>query len=223
MLFKKKGIPINTGGASKKVPWRLIMVLLFGLGVSVSSWLFLQNYLAKNQKTEVIAVPVIDIPPFTTITSEFITKRTILAGAREPNAVVNAQELIGKIPKTTLYKGEQVRRERLGEAAETGRYEVTINVDPVRANGVKPGDVVDLYYEPNETTPGALLAADLIVKAVRDTNGNELGAQPQVPTQAPKTISMVALSVPPDKAPVVVRGSANGSKSMVLVKKRGGQ
>lgn len=226
MLFRKKDIgPISS---PRRFPWKTLAGAVIGLVVAAGSFVYLQQYIATNQKTEQVIVPVRDIPPFTVISTGDLTHRTILAGAREPGAVVNVQELAGKMSTTAIYKGEQVRRERLAEPAESDRPVVTVNIDPVRVNGAGPGDIVDVYLVKSEDVPGALLAVDARVVAVKDASGVPIGSNAPVSVAGTikdvaqvtaKAAAMVTLSVKFEEASQVIRGSANGSKGIVLIKK----
>ncbi len=215
-------------GGKKGLSLRALLPAVLGLAVAAASWLYLQQYLATHQKTEEITVPARDIPPYTVITDSDLMRRTILAGAREPGAAITPGELAGRMALVPLYRGEQVRRERLADPAEADRFLVTVAVDPVRANGVEPGDLVDVYLVKSEDVPGALLASDARVVALRDGNGNPLVRQPpaglagavqQAAQPGAGVPAMATLAVRPGDAPQVIRGAANGSKGIALVRK----
>lgn len=228
MIFRKNKPALTGTPHSRKLPWRTIIAVIFGLAVTACSWWYLQQYIATHQKLEQITVLSRDMPAYTVITPADIGTRTIIAGAREPNAIINAQELIGKMAATKLYKGEQVRRERLIITDEDkNRQIVTVSIDPVRWNAVVPGDLVDVYWVPNENIPGAILALNARVVEIRDGEGTPVSSAPpsgmaaavQQGTQTNKVPAMVTLSVKPEEVPQMVRGAAAGSKGVVLVKK----
>lgn len=218
MLFQRKEAHIVK--TKKKIHWLTILVFFVSIGVSAGAWFYLQDYMAKHQKTERVIVPAHDIPSNTVITSDDLAYRTILMGAREPNTVRRPDEVVGKVALSMLYKDEQIRLERLSTPLETTRQEVTVNVDPVRVNAVKPGDIVDVYWVQGENLPGALLAVDARVVGVSNSEGYPLkpkGIQ-QVAQQAQKhTAAMVKLLVKPEEVPQVVRGAIG--KKIVLVRK----
>ncbi|MDI6813987.1 MAG: hypothetical protein QMD10_10655 [Desulfitobacteriaceae bacterium] len=223
MFFQKR----NDIGKPKRVPWSVILVVFVGLAVAAGSWWYLQQYIATHQKTETIVVPAYDIPAYKVIEQADLANRTILLGAREPNAVLNPGEIVGKMASTTLYKGEQIRRERLSDPVTLDRPEVTVNIDPVRVNGVLPGDIVDVYWVQSESIPGALLAVDARVISISNAEGvplqrpqgqlAQLGQQIQQPGQQGGP-AMVKLSVKPEEVPQVVRGAIG--KNIVLVRKK---
>ncbi|MBC7326240.1 MAG: hypothetical protein H5T99_13165, partial [Moorella sp. (in: Bacteria)] len=152
-----------------------------------------------------------------------LTTRAIILGAREPGAVLNPGEIIGKAALVPLYKGEQIRRERLGDPTVLDRPEVTVSVDPTRAGGVLPGDIADVYWVQSEAAPGALLAVDARVVSVGDANGVPIQKSGQGLAQLDQQVgqqsgpAMVRLSVKPEEVPQVIRGAIG--KNVVLVKK----
>jgi len=224
LFFRKNKIATASLAGTRQLPWRGIIAVIIGLAVAAGSWWYLQQYVATHQKTEAVVVPAHDIPVFKVIEQSDLANRTIVLGAREPNAALNPQEIVGKMSSTMLYKGEQIRRERLSDPVTLNRQEVTVNIDPARVNGASPGDIVDVYWVQGESTPGALLAADAIVKAVADANGAPIaegsaGVMAAAAQVGKGTPAMVTLYVMSGEIPQVVRGAAAGNKGVVLVRK----
>ncbi|MHB1126964.1 MAG: Flp pilus assembly protein CpaB [Bacillota bacterium] len=214
-----------------KRQWPLLVAIVLGLAVAGVSAYFLLNFAADYQEFTQIVVPKKEIPAFSQLTQDNLGIKKVPIGSVGSNVVVEPSQVLGKITTVPLYTGEQIRLERLikEELADTSRQNVSVNINLTRSIGgiVSPGDVVDVYWIVDEGTPGAVLATDSRVLALLDGQGNNLSMGSnslldQVnPTQLEQAglPAIVILAVKPDEVPQVIRGSADQSGGIVLVKK----
>jgi len=192
----------------------LILAVVFGLAVAFFSTVKLLEYAQNNQPTLKVPVPVRDIPMYHEITAKDLELRPILAGGREPNTVLEPNQLVGKVTVAPLYKSEQIRRERVVDRQQfdSSKHIIAVSVSLVRSAGgtVAPGDLVDVWWLQGVNIPGAILATDARVVEMKDAQGKQPGVA--VPAVA-------VLAVKPEEVPQVVWGAEEGSKNVVLVKK----
>lgn len=211
----------------------LLVAVVIGLAVAAFSARYLMVYVNTHRETVRVPVPARDIPPYTVISSQDLTWRDIVKGGEEPGAVKAPEEAVGKLALATLYRGEQIRKERLADPSlVAGRQVVSLNVDVARCVGgsLKAGDLVDVWWvtDPNLAAGWALAASDAVVLDVRDSTGKSVlpaggfiqqalgGAAPSAPSNPP---AVVVLAVKSGDVPRVVGGASPKSQNVVLTKK----
>ncbi|MBO8128254.1 MAG: flagella basal body P-ring formation protein FlgA [Peptococcaceae bacterium] len=229
---------LGKGKAKPRVPVALLISLVIGLAVAGGTGMYLKDSLANTSETIEVAVPARNIPPYHTITASDLTWRTIAPQQREPNTVVTPDALVGKVARVTLYKSEQIRRERLAGPNLLAGYEfVTVNIDLARSGGASPGDIVDVYaLTMTERSSWVLgkkkpVARNAIVLDLWDGQGNRIDTATsgvglvEATTKAlsaggNKPPAVARLAVRPQDVSGVVPGAAAGSQtSIVLVVK----
>lgn len=214
----------------KKIPLTLVAAIVIGLVVAGASSLYLFRYASSQQPTDRAPVPNRDILAYEEITLKDLEWRTIPAGGFEPGAAKTPEEIVGKIAMTTLYKGEQIRLERLTGRAEfdASQQLIAVNVDLTRSGGgnINPGDLVDVYWLEGGQVPGSLVARDAVVISVRDAQGRLIAGQAGgsgislLPEgQTPPLPAVATLAVKPAEVGLTVRGAWGDSANIVLVKK----
>lgn len=214
----------------RKIPWTLILAVVVGLIIAGVSSYYLFRYASSRQVTDQVPVPNRDILAYEEITSKDLVWRTIPSGGFEPGAAKTPEEVVGKIALTTLYKGEQVRLERLTDRAKfnVNQQLVTVNIDLTRSGGgnIKSGDLVDVYWLESNQIPGSLVARDAVVISLQDAQGRLVTGQaggsgisltPE--GQTPPLPAAVTLAVKPEEVGLIVRGAWGENKNVVLVKK----
>ncbi|MDK2816258.1 MAG: pilus assembly protein CpaB [Moorella sp. (in: firmicutes)] len=213
-------------GSGRSIPVPVILAIIFGLGVAVTSGLYYQRYISTHQAMTQVIVPAHNINAYNLIKAGDLTWRQVPVGAVEPGTARKPEDLIGKVALVELYQGEQVRLERVGEAANEDRQVIAVNIDLARSGGgyFSPGDLVDVYFAETENVPGAILASNARLLQLVDAQGNPIVPNQQAgllqqSAQAPKTPAVAVLAVSPADIPQVARGAANGSRGIVLVKK----
>lgn len=210
----------------------LVIAIVVGLAVAFFSAKYLQAYVNANKEMTRVPVPAHDIPPYTVINPQDITWKEIIKGAEEPGTISDPSEAVGKISLSTLYQGEQIRKERLvGAGLLHDKQVVSINVDVARCVGgaLKMGDLVDVWWIVDHNLPSGwqLAAVDAVVLDIRDSTGKSLLAE-QAPVQALVAGTPRVTTVPPAVAvlaaraqdiPRIVGGASPKSQNSVLVKK----
>lgn len=210
----------------------LILAVAVGLALAVFATKQMMTYVNTHRETVRVPVPAHNIAPYTVIGSGDLTWREVVKGGEDPGAVRDPGEAVGKIALSPLYKGEQIRKERLGDAELlAGRQVVSVSVDLGRCVGgtIKPGDLADVWWVDDSSTPGlgwTLVASDAVVLDVRDSSGKSV-----VPAEAGLVQALgadVAPAGPPAVAVLAVKeadvsrvvgGALPKSQNIVLAKK----
>lgn len=199
--------------------------IVCGLVMAAVGFLYFQNQMAAaGQDSLRVPVPARDLPRYHMITEDDLDFRTVPQA--DPGVVTEVGEVVGQMAETTLYEGEQIRRERLGVVSPvTGYHQISINVDLARSGGARPGDVVDIY-KLNEAQPmGAHqpVAVDAIVLAVLDGQGNSIYGDKNWTDKALQTgakpPAVIRLAISPANISQVVDGARPGGTHMVVVVK----
>ncbi|SHE97554.1 pilus assembly protein CpaB [Desulfofundulus australicus DSM 11792] len=228
MRFRFRNPPLTS--IRRHLP--LLAAVAIGLAVALFSARYLLLYVNTHRETVRVPVPARDIPPYTVISSQDVTWRDIVAGGEEPGAVRDPAEAVGKLSLTTLYRGEQIRKERLADPGlVAGRQVVSLNVDVARCVGgsLRAGDLVDVWWvnDPNPATGWTLAASDAVVLDIRDSAGKSVLASNNIVQQAlggaaPSSSNppaVVVLAVKTGDVPKVVGGASPKSQNVVLTKK----
>lgn len=103
-----------------------------------------------------------DIPLGVTVTAEMVTTQKILVADREPGALGNVTQAIGKVARQTITQGQQITAAQFTDTGNTARIEcpagfscVAVQVDQVSGVGtlIKTGDFVDVVASVSPTFP----------------------------------------------------------------------
>lgn len=215
--------------------WPTLLAVVIGLIVAFIAAYQLRQYTNTHVETVRVPVPARDIPPYTVITSGDLTWRIVVKGGEEPGAIRDPSDAVGRLALSTLYKNEQIKKERLIDAKLVkDKQIVSVNVDIARSIGgsLQAGDLVDVWWVPadSSTEPGVgwmKIASNTIVLDVRDSSGKSVFQQGGVVQQAlagsigvPATPPAVAiLVVDSTEVPKIIGGASPKSQSIVLSKK----
>jgi pilus assembly protein CpaB len=205
-----------------------VVPIVLGLAAAVGGWLYLQSYLETHKDMVSLPVAARDIAPYTTITGDDITYKEFIAGSEQADAITDPREAIGKITTAALQKGWQINKKVLASKDIYGNQrQIGVNVDAARAAGVKPGDLVDVYWLLPETgvwtgKTAALVAENVRVIAVCDQKGARLDRDnnKQMVTPTSNEPRVVYLLVKPEDVDKVIGGSGPKNASIALAVKR---
>jgi Flp pilus assembly protein CpaB len=198
-------------GSEKKTPWALIAAGVTAAAICGGTIFFLQQQVKAQTRLYLAPVAKVTIPAGALITERDVADEQVKYVLE--NVAASATEVVGKRAASTIYQGEQIRRERLTDTA-ADRQEVAINIDLARSGLVSPGDLVDVYFLRQDTswTPqGELVAQNAVVKSLRGADGSL--AREGVPP------AIALLLVKPEEASKVVYGSMKEKIYYALVKK----
>lgn len=209
--------------------WPFLLAVAVGILVALFAAKQMIVYVNLHKETVLVPVPARTIPPYTVIGSGDLTWREVVKGGEEIGAVRDPSEAVGKIALVPLYKGEQIRKERLGDASLVAdRQVVALNVDVARSVGgtLVPGDHVDIWWVVEGAPPGTgwqLAASDAVLLDLEDSAGRSLTARKQsllgAQGEQPSTPAVAVVAVKGEDVPKVVGGALPKSTSIVLVKK----
>jgi len=218
-----------------RVRWPLVGAVAVGLIVAGFGGVQYKNYVNAHKETVQVIVPARNIPPYTRLQPGDFKWETIAKGGEAPGTVTDESQLKGKISLTTLYRGEQIKVERVGDASlAEGKQVIAVGIDITRCVGgwLSPGDLVDAWWIPSESSmnaPGAgwtRVAVNAVVLDLRDSSGKsiyETSVQAgimQSAINAPATPPAVAiLAVHTEDVPRVIGGASPISKNIVLARK----
>lgn len=221
--------------SSLKRSWPTVLAVVIGIAVALFAAIQLRHYTMTHVETVNVPVPAHDIPPYTVITPGDLTWRAVVKGGEEPGAARSPSEVVGKLSLSTLYRGEQIKKERLVDAKLVkGKQIVSVNIDVSRSIGgsLQPGDLVDVWWVPidSSTEPGVgwvKVASNAVVLDVRDSSGRSVLQRSGSVQQAiagsigvPATPPAVAiLVVDSSEVPRVIGGASPKSQNVVLAKK----
>ena len=205
-----------------------------GIAVALIAARQMMAYAESHVQMVRVVVPARDIPAYSVITPADLTWREVVRGAEQEGTVKDPAEAVGAVALAPLYRGEQIRKERLGAAKDlSGRQVVAVNVDVTRSAGgmLAAGDLVDLWWVVEGSGPGLggqPVAVDAVLVDLKDSAGRSLilrGAQGGLmglaqgnePAQAAPAVAVVA--VKPEEVRNVVGGALPKAANVVLVKK----
>ena len=101
----------------RNIRWPLIGAIAVGLIVAGFGGTQYKNYVNTNRETVRVLVPAKNIPPYTALRPGDFKWETIAKGGEAPGTVTDTEQLKGKISLSTLYQGEQIKIERIGDAS----------------------------------------------------------------------------------------------------------
>jgi len=207
---------------------KTLIAIIIGLVTCVSSVYFLFQYAATYQQLTDIVVPKRDISAYEQLTEENLGIKQIPVGSVDNKVAVEASQILGKTTTVPLFAGEQIRLERLvdKQIIDINKHQVAVNVNLTRsvAGSLKPGNLVDVYWVEDNNYSSGPIAQNCIVMKVTDGQGLSTTEPIQTSSIAgtQSTVSLpavVLLAVNPTEVPKVVKGSADKSVEIVLVKK----
>lgn len=151
----------------------------------------LKSWAAQNRPTEKVLVASHDIPAYRVITSQDLGYITLPLGSKQGGTVQDPREAIGKVAVTTIYRGEQILPQKLGENSlliGPEERQISIPVDAVKAVGLtlNAGDKVDVYWVPDanknapskeavqDIVPGKIIAENATVIDIKNKNSQSL-------------------------------------------------
>lgn len=220
-------------GADLKSLLPFLLAAAVGLAAALAAGRFHVQYVNAHKEMVQVVVPARDIPPYTVITEADLTTAPVPAGGEDPAAARSAPEVVGRLALYPLYKGEQVRRERLVDPSVVkDRQVISLGIDVARCVGgaLQPGNLVDVWWVNDPAVPGTwqLAASDAVVLDLKDSSGKSV-VQQQPPaliqqavagSQGPSSPpSVVVLAVKNADVPRVVGGASMKSQNVVLAKK----
>lgn len=221
---------------NKKV-FTALTAALIGVLVAVVSWWYLQDYMRKATAAVEVLVPKRNIPPYSVIKQEDLGVRKFPVSAVDQNTVRSVSEVAGKAASVTLYAGKPIDKRWLIGAesgAISGRYVVGVRTDAARAAGVRPGDVVDVYWIAasaaaamgQTNTVSVRVASDALVLDVSDGFGISLDQLRQglvgemvkgdASRLEPKIIYLLVKS---EEVPQVIAGASEKGATLAVAKK----
>lgn len=224
---------INNSWA-KKLPH--VLAVAVGLTVAFFAWSHVNRQVTAAKQAVTVPVPARDVDAYTVIKKEDMAPVNIPSTAVDDYTVLKLDEAVNKVTLSPLYRGKPIDRRSLADPdSNAGNYQVVgINVDPARAAGVRPGDLVDVYWLPPERggwTPDggtSLVAKGVRVLKVCDEKGNPVeepgGAIQQAVTGAVaprRGVAIVYLAVRPEDVARVIGGAAPKSASIALARRSG--
>lgn len=140
-------------------PRPLVIAIAFGLIAVVLVYLYVRQVEKKAASSEVEMITVVrateNIPPRTTVRESMVEEISMPANVVPPDAVVEMEEIIGKVSLTAIYEQQMLMRQMFEEETQLqdlsrmlkeGELAVTIGVTEVSGLGgnLKPGDNVDV-------------------------------------------------------------------------------
>lgn len=212
----------------------LLLAVVGGLLVAFLAGRFYLQYVNTHREVVHVVVPARDIPPYTVISEADLTNTVLPAGGEDHAAARDASEVVGRLALYPLYRGEQIRRERLVDPSVVkDRQVVSVSVDVARCVGgsLQPGSLVDVWWVNDPAVPGTwqLAAADAVVLDIRDSSGRSViqqqaslaqqvvsGGASQGPSSPP---AVAVLAVRNTDVVKVVGGASMKSQNIVLAKK----
>lgn len=219
----------------RNIRWPLVAAIAVGLIVAGFGGMQYKSYVNSNKETIQVIVPAKTIPPYTVLKPGDFKLETITKGGEVPGTVTDTEQLKGGISLSTLYKGEQIKVERIGDASlANGKQIVAANIDVTRCLGgwLAPGDLVDIWWIQSDSsieTPGAgwtKVAPNATLLDIRDSSGKSVYQTPvqagimQSALNAPSSPPAVAiLAVRSEDVPHMIGGASPNSQNIILAKK----
>lgn len=196
---------------------RRVLLIIVALAVASFSTFKIKTLMEKNRPVEKVLVAVKDIPKQSVITRSDIGFAMLPLGSKAPGSIQDPQRIVGRETNVTIYKGEQILPQKLGEApleVKPGERVVAVPVDAVHGVGMtlKQGNSVDVYFVQKE---GAKLS-DEKAAVVRQA---QLVAESAVVVDVVNKSGVSVFSVAPNSNGGNERRSTTDSSSSVVVLK----
>jgi Flp pilus assembly protein CpaB len=219
------------------------LLVIIALAVGGFSTFQLKIFLEKNRPTEQVLVARRDIMPQAVIISGDIGFADLPVGSRIPGSIQDPKEVVGKKAVMTIFKNEQILPQKLADAnleLSPGERQVGLPIDVVSAVGmtIKPGDIVDVYWQPpdekglpsSKDQPGVQQARKIaeyavVVDLINKNNTSAYSAATALPEERKRgtvddTPSVVVLKVKSDYVQAIATAVGNGR--IYLVKRGNG-
>lgn len=183
-----------------KVLRRLLLVIV-ALGVAGYATYELKTYMEKNAPREQVLVAKEDILAYTVISSSDLGYMNLPVGSKMPNSIQEPRQIIGKMARSNIYRGEQIIPQKLADSPlvlNDNERSVGIPLDAVRAVGltIRPGDHVDIYWLQDPTSqalpgregesqirPALMVAEDATIFDIIDESSATAGENGIAPAQ----------------------------------------
>lgn len=212
----------------------ILLVLVFVVGISVSTFAYLnmQKQQALKEETKQIMVLNRDIKPYETIGQNDLKVKDVLKDYKLEGLLTDRYDLVGKVAADYLLADEPVMEGLVTEKDKIKHIKfATLKTDYTRSGGAKIGDVVDIYKvtEAVKDIPSEvrLVGENAIVMSVTDSEGTSIeqeedksigtslgGATKKTPVQALK----LAIDSRQIDVKNIVEGSVDGSRYVMVVK-----
>ena len=218
--------------------WPLIVVALLALASFFYFYNAFNGRIAAAQQTVAVIVPKQDIQAYSSITADNLTAENIPLASADNYTARSAGQVSNMVATAQLYAGKPIDLRLLAKPSDsTGNFEVVgVNVDAARSVGVKPGDIVDVYWlqaQQGAWVPGQgsiPVAGNVRVLRVCDEHGqpinegqsssalSSVGAAISPPASY-KEPKIVYLLVRPEDVAKVIGGSGDKNASIAFARK----
>ncbi len=210
-----------------KRTWPYLLAVGVGLGVAAFSFRAIKG--AETSQAGVkLPVAARDLPPYTQVQAQDLSWSTF--PSELPGAVKNPSEAVGKVLSRSVQKDYPLRAGDLKDPETLNAQLVSVNVEPARLGGARPGDLVDVYWvQPSGTNawvPGTGItpvARDARVVSILDKSGQSVdsgqGIAAAVQGASVRVPAIVVLAVKAEEVKAVIPGGAPNNTSIALVRK----
>lgn len=187
-----------------KIPWKLIIICVVGIGVALGSLQYQKKWLAEHKETVLMPVVEKSIQQNAIIGQDAVEMKPVKVGAVDPSAVRSLQDILGKVAVTPMVPGEQVRRDKLASTdylLNPGESLVCIKTDrpdAVLAGQINPGKYVNVVWLQSQNNPPQVLASRAKIIALLDESMNPVNST----TSGVTTQSIVSQVVPGQQKPI---------------------
>lgn len=211
-----------------------IRVRIVAVIAAILTMAFAYYYIRENEENKptylAAVVAVKDIPENTKITEDMIMVKEVLSSDIVVGNLNSVDGAIGMFTSTNVYKGEQILKNRLLDAAKDsesafsykipdGMRTVTISINPTSsvAGLLHVGDHVDIisnYAKKNADgtqEQATKFIADDIEIAALDTNVTKTAQKDENGNEIAQTFTTVTMFVTPELAKAIIWNQNNGS------------
>lgn len=216
-----------------------IRVRIVAVIAAILTMAFAYYYIRENEENKptylVAVVAVQDIPENTKITEDMITAKEVISSDIVAGNLNSVDDAVGMFASTNVYKGEQILKNRLLDAAKDtesafsykipdGMRTVTISINPTSAVAglLHVGDHVDIisnYAKKNADgtqEQATKFIADDIEIAALDTNVTKTAQKDENGNEITQTFTTVTMFVTPELAKAIIWNQNNGSVILSL-------
>ncbi len=207
----------------------ILLAIIFSAAAAYGVYWYLNGvrdaYIKQGNFVQV-AVATQDIPAKTALSSQMFAMESVPSKYINPDAIVDPNEISGKLTKSPVYAGEQILSGRLsgkGDLSEgmafivpAGERALTISVNEVSglAGLIKPGDRVDVLVT-FEDDAGTVMTSTILQKIKVLAAGQQMNTEgmQNVPEGIYQTVT---LSVTPQQAQPLALATEKGSTRLML-------
>lgn len=191
-----------------------IIALIFGVAATLSVYYYLSKVEESMKQTEPVKQVVtakITINQGTIINKDMIELKELKDGSIPPSSFYSLDDVVGRIAKEKIYKGETVIHDRIADdiykqkhlaySIPKGYRAITLQYNPVMgvSGFIQPGDYVDIigtYVQensPNDSNISKIILQKVLVLAI--------GPNPDIKVERDlKDINTITLAVKPGEA-----------------------